>query len=74
MLAIESVKGCINSERLAMTTPTVSRHLTAGLDFERPEVRGESGGCRGTPVTIGTIQLIEGIGIRTRQAGESRVA
>ena len=70
MLEIDSAKGCTNGERPAMTSRTVSRHLTAELHFERPEVRGESGGCRGTPVDIGMIVLIEETGIRTRQEGE----
>lgn len=43
MLGIDSVKSGINSEKLAMTSRTVSRHLTVVLDVERPEARGESG-------------------------------
>ena len=74
MLGIDSVKSGINSERLAMTSRTVSRYLTAVLDVEHPEARGESGGCRGTPVTIGTIKLIEETVTRMRRAGESRIA
>ena len=73
MLGIDSVKSGINSERLAMTSRTVPRHLTVVLDVERPDAGGESGVCRGAPVTIGTAKLIEETGIRTRQEGESRI-
>lgn len=72
MLGIDSARSCINGERPARPSRTVSWHLTAIPDVERTEVPGGLGVCRSTAAARGTAGPIPVTGIKTRQKGESR--